>query len=61
LITNELVQIEEPKALLVEPANFQSIKFESINNHLTHGNIKRTDAPIYYYHDVLVEDVKGVR
>ncbi len=61
LITNELVQIQEPKALLVEPANFQPIEFESINNHLTHGNIKGTDVPIYYYHDVPIEDVKGVR
>jgi hypothetical protein len=28
---------------------------------LTHGNIKGTDVPIYYYHDVPIEDVKGVR
>jgi hypothetical protein len=60
-LTNELVQIEEPKALLVEPANFQPIEFESINNHSTHGNIKRTNVHVYYYHDVHVENLKGAR
>ncbi len=61
LITNELVQIEEPKVLLIEPVNFQPIEFESINNHLTRGNIKGTYVHVYYYHDVHVEDVKGAR
>jgi hypothetical protein len=32
LVTDELVQIKEPKPLLVKNANFEPIKFKLVNN-----------------------------
>jgi hypothetical protein len=34
----------------------QHVEFKPINNHLTHGNVKGTNVPIHYYHDVHIED-----
>ncbi len=42
LVIDEHVQTKELEPLLVELEDFQLIKFEPINNHLTHGSIKRT-------------------
>ncbi len=49
LVTNEHVQIEEPKPFLVENANFEFIEFEPINNYL------RIDVHVQYNNDVFVE------
>jgi len=42
LVTNEPIQTKEPKPLPIELEDLQPIKFEPVNNHLTHGSIKRT-------------------
>jgi hypothetical protein len=55
LVTNEHVQIEEPKPFLVENANFEFIEFEPINNYLTQGSIIRIDVHVQYNNDVFVE------
>ncbi len=48
LVTNEHVQPKELEPLPIESKDLQPIKFELINNYLTHGRI---DVPIHYYHD----------
>jgi len=50
------IQTKEREPLLVEPKDFQRVEFKPINNHLTHGNVKGTNVPIHYYHDVHIED-----
>jgi hypothetical protein len=51
LVADEHVQIEKPKPLLVENANFEHVKFEPVNNYLTHGSIIRIDVLVHYYDD----------
>ncbi len=55
LVIDELVQIKEPKPLFIENANCGLIKFEPINNYLTHGNIIGTNVHVHYHNDVLIE------
>jgi len=55
LVVDEHVQIKELEPLLVENANFEPIKFESVNNYSTYGSITGTNVPIHYYDNVLVE------
>ncbi len=54
LITYEPIQTKKLEPLLLEPEDLQHVEFEPINNHLTHGNIKRTNVFIHYYHDVFL-------
>jgi hypothetical protein len=56
LVTNEPIQTKEPKPLPIELEYLQSIKFELVNNHLTHGSIKQTYVHVHYYHDVHVQN-----
>jgi hypothetical protein len=56
LAINEHVQSKEPKPLAFELEDFELVEFESISNHLTLGNIKGTNVPIHYYHDVPVQN-----
>ncbi len=56
LVIDEPVQIEEHAPLPTELKDFQLVEFELVNNHLTHGTIKRIDVHVHYYHDVHVED-----
>ncbi len=42
MVTNEPIQTKEPKPLPIKLEDIQPIKFEPINNHLTHGSIKGT-------------------
>jgi hypothetical protein len=55
MVVDEHVQIEELEPLLVENANFEHVKFEPVDNYLTHGSITGTNVPIHYYYDVHVE------
>jgi hypothetical protein len=50
------IQTKELEPLLVEPKDFQPIEFKPINNNLTHCNVKGTNVPIHYYHNVHIED-----
>jgi len=54
LVTDELVQTIEPIPLLVEPKDFQHVRFELVNNHLTPSNIKIIDVFVHHYHNLLV-------
>jgi hypothetical protein len=60
LVTNEPTQTQEPEPLPIELEDFQHVGFELINNHLTHGNIKRTYVHLHYYHDAHVEDNNAI-
>jgi hypothetical protein len=54
LVTDEPIQAKEPIPLSVEHEDFQPIGFESINNHLTLGNIKTTNVLVHHYHNMHV-------
>jgi hypothetical protein len=56
LVTDEFVQTKEVVPLLVEPKDFQLVRFESVNNHLTLGNIKAIDVFVHHYHNMHVQD-----
>jgi hypothetical protein len=45
---------KEPESLPIELEHLQPIEFEPVNNHWTHGSIKRIDVSVHYYHDVHV-------
>jgi hypothetical protein len=55
LVVDEHVQIEEPEPILIENENFKPVKFELVNNYLTHGSIIGTNIPIHYYDNVPIE------
>jgi len=55
LVTNEPIQTKKPKPLPIENENFEPIKFEPVNNYLTHGNIIGTCVHVHYHDDVHVE------
>ncbi len=57
LVTDEPIQTKEHEPLPIEPKDLQHVKFELVNNHLTHGNIKGTDVHVHYYHDVPIQDI----
>ncbi len=56
MVIDELVQIKKPKPLPIKPKDFQHVEFESANNHLTHGSIKKIDVLVHYYHNMHVHD-----
>jgi hypothetical protein len=56
LVTNELIYTENPKPLLVENKDYERIKFEPINNNLTHGNIIGTNVLIHTSRNPLIYD-----
>jgi hypothetical protein len=56
LFIDEPIQTKGPEPLPIELEDLHPIEFKPINNHLTHGSIKRTYMPVHYYHDVLVQD-----
>ncbi len=45
LVNDELVQTQELEPLPIKIANSKPIKFEPLNNYLTHGNIIGTYVP----------------
>ncbi len=55
LVIDELVQIKEPKPLLIENASFGLVEFKPINNYLTLGNIIGTNVHVHYHNDVPIE------
>jgi hypothetical protein len=55
LVTNEPIQTKKLEPLPIENENFEPIKFEPINNYLTHGSIIRTNVHVHYHDDVHVE------
>ncbi len=44
LVTHEPIQTIEPIPLSAKPKDFQLVRFELVSNHLTFGNIKRTNV-----------------
>jgi hypothetical protein len=56
LVIDELTQTKEPIPLSVEHEDFQLVGFESINNHLTLGNIKTTNVLVHHYCNMHVQD-----
>jgi hypothetical protein len=47
LVTNKLVQTKEPEPLPIKREYSQPIKFEPVNNLLTHGSIKSTNVLVH--------------
>jgi hypothetical protein len=54
LVTNKHVQTKIPKTLFAKNEDYEQVKFESINNNLTHGSTIGTNVPIHYHDDVLI-------
>jgi hypothetical protein len=61
LVTTKHIQPKELQPLPIQPEDFQLIKFEPINNYLTHGSIIGIDVLVHYdvpdeYNNVIVHN-----